>query len=341
MRKSHLLALLTLSLLGLVLAGWLPARGDTATQAAGLEYSDTFFPLISLELGAQFVGSPTYGALPLTVQFTNMSSGGYTASFWDFGDGHSSTDIHPLHTYNAAGNFTVTLTITRHHSSASLVRQDYIRTHFGSQALRNPSFEDGWIDLSMIAQQPNEWTLDWLQPGETLYDDLYGNQAGAEPECVHKHNNQLPPDERLGMPGALILDGDYTYKIFHGSMPFGAQLTQTVSNLPPHANGRLVVPILVDRHEDTDPYGGESGVWVNGVGAWVPNGTMGDRTWYYHEVLFAVPAEGEVDVLIRVKDKYGHKDYFIDALIMQVTSIDAPSGPSIGEISNSPAEKVR
>lgn len=46
---------------------------------------------------------------PLTVAFVNQSSHGISY-LWDFGDGNTSTDINPVHTYNQNGNYTVTLT---------------------------------------------------------------------------------------------------------------------------------------------------------------------------------------------------------------------------------------
>ena len=46
------------------------------------------------------------------VSFTNTSSD-FDTLLWDFGDGTTSTEIHPVHTYPAGGNYTVSLTITR------------------------------------------------------------------------------------------------------------------------------------------------------------------------------------------------------------------------------------
>jgi PKD repeat protein len=59
---------------------------------------------------AGFSAAPTSGPAPLTVQFTDTSTGAPTAWAWDFGDGGSSTAQHPSHTYTAAGTYTVTLT---------------------------------------------------------------------------------------------------------------------------------------------------------------------------------------------------------------------------------------
>lgn len=44
----------------------------------------------------------------IPVHFTNESSGA-TSYLWDFGDGNTSTAVNPVHTYNAAGTYTVKL----------------------------------------------------------------------------------------------------------------------------------------------------------------------------------------------------------------------------------------
>lgn len=45
-----------------------------------------------------------------TVSFTDLSTNA-TSWFWDFGDGNTSTQQNPTHTYNPVGNYTATLTI--------------------------------------------------------------------------------------------------------------------------------------------------------------------------------------------------------------------------------------
>lgn len=59
-----------------------------------------------------FSGSPTSGEAPLEVQFTSVHTGpGTPYYFWKFGDGSTSTDPNPTHTYMAPGKYTVTLTV--------------------------------------------------------------------------------------------------------------------------------------------------------------------------------------------------------------------------------------
>ena len=57
--------------------------------------------------------TPTGCSLPVTIIFTNTSSGSGTLSYaWDFGDGGTSTLQNPSHTYTIQGNFTVRLTVS-------------------------------------------------------------------------------------------------------------------------------------------------------------------------------------------------------------------------------------
>ncbi len=61
---------------------------------------------------AQFIGTPTSGAAPLTVNFSDQSSGVISSHSWTFGDGGGSGLASPAHTYNAAGTYNVTLSVT-------------------------------------------------------------------------------------------------------------------------------------------------------------------------------------------------------------------------------------
>lgn len=60
---------------------------------------------------AGFTMSKTSVDVDETVEFTNNSENAVTY-LWDFGDGNTSTDEHPAHSYSSGGNFTITLTAT-------------------------------------------------------------------------------------------------------------------------------------------------------------------------------------------------------------------------------------
>ena len=62
--------------------------------------------------GAGFGVNCTNGSAPLSVQFADKSTGTVTGWKWDFGDGSTSTEQSPSHTYLKPGNCTVKLTVS-------------------------------------------------------------------------------------------------------------------------------------------------------------------------------------------------------------------------------------
>ncbi|MEA5456674.1 PKD domain-containing protein [Sinomonas sp. JGH33] len=68
---------------------------------------------------ASFTASPTSGVAPLSVGFTDTSSGSPTSWAWAFGDGGTSTAQNPTHSYAAAGTYTAKLTASNAGGSSS------------------------------------------------------------------------------------------------------------------------------------------------------------------------------------------------------------------------------
>lgn len=216
--------------------------------------------------------------------------------------------------------------------------------------LKNSSFENGWTDVyagndfgHLTNQQPTDWRLRWLWPGESLFGS---DEAHGVPECVHKLADQLPPNERPGGSDPLILDGEAVYKVFHNGAAFGAELWQVVSGLVPDSVARITVPVRIHAHgekDNPDSYAAESGVWlldewemqddmlipVHGDGDWEPlsrerqwkiiPGVKPDGwMWFVHEEQITVPDSGEICVLVRVKSKWDKPvDFFIDDLTLE------------------------
>jgi PKD repeat protein len=98
------------------------ASGTATTTQANLVTVAENPPL----LNAKFSATPTAGAAPLPVQFTDASVGGATAWAWDFGDGSTSTEQSPAHTYAANGTYTVKLTVTGPNGTNTRIRTDYV-----------------------------------------------------------------------------------------------------------------------------------------------------------------------------------------------------------------------
>ncbi len=84
---------------------------------------------------ADFSAAPSQGTAPLTVQFTDSSTGTPTSWLWDFGDGFTSAAQHPSHLYAAAGTYTVSLTASNSGGSNTVTGADAIVVSEGWQFL--------------------------------------------------------------------------------------------------------------------------------------------------------------------------------------------------------------
>lgn len=88
---------------------------------------DTGSVYIAVPPIADFSATPTSGIAPLSVSFTNLSTGDWTSSSWDFGDGATSTENNPSHQYATPGTYTVSLTVSGPGGSDNETKTDYIQ----------------------------------------------------------------------------------------------------------------------------------------------------------------------------------------------------------------------
>jgi PKD repeat protein len=86
------------------------SKGAATSTRSSTDLIKVYHPL-----DAQFKASKVSGTPPFEVVFTNQSLGGTSIVGWkwDFGDGSTSIQKTPTHTYAKTGNFDVSLTITR------------------------------------------------------------------------------------------------------------------------------------------------------------------------------------------------------------------------------------
>jgi VCBS repeat-containing protein len=91
-----------------------------------------------------FTANRTRGLAPLTVNFTNLTqpAGMVTSYLWDFGDGNTSTEANPVHTYSADGRYTVSLTAYWEGTQTTHTKTDYIVI---SDLIFKDGFESGGL----------------------------------------------------------------------------------------------------------------------------------------------------------------------------------------------------
>lgn len=86
----------------------------TISDAKGCSHSKLQPNLIQIFTppAAAFMRSDSAGCAPLSVTFSDLSSGNIQAWLWDFGNGNTSTQPAPAQVYGATGTFPVTLKVT-------------------------------------------------------------------------------------------------------------------------------------------------------------------------------------------------------------------------------------
>ncbi|MDD1689819.1 MAG: PKD domain-containing protein [Methanoregula sp.] len=82
-----------------------------------------------------FSATPRQGTIPLTVSFTDVSKNKPTAWDWDFGDGTTSTEQDPSHTFLQPGTYTVKLKVSNHFGSDALAQTGFINASLPGTAL--------------------------------------------------------------------------------------------------------------------------------------------------------------------------------------------------------------
>ena len=98
-----------------------PGGSDSLTRSGYVSVS------AGTQLEASFSATPVSGMAPLTVSFTDLSSGSPTGWLWSFGDGASSSQRSPVHTYDDPGTYSVTLTVTRPGASDTFTSTNLVR----------------------------------------------------------------------------------------------------------------------------------------------------------------------------------------------------------------------
>jgi PKD repeat protein len=99
---------------------------------------------------ASFTAEPVAGEMPLSVRFVDGSIGEVRAWRWDFGDGSTSTERSPVHTYVAVGTWSVTLEVVGPGGSSTLEKPGLI-------TVTEPSFTMRAGDVSALPGDRDIW----------------------------------------------------------------------------------------------------------------------------------------------------------------------------------------
>ena len=141
---------------------------NTTVTVASSETTSTNFTLAHLPPVAAFSGTPRSGKTPLTVSFADASTGyNITSWSWNFGDGATSTDQNPEHTYFTIRAYTVTLTVENEGGNDTKVQNSFIIV------VRPPSDNDDSAPLPVVA---DTGTLLTSSEGKVLRDTIFTSE---------------------------------------------------------------------------------------------------------------------------------------------------------------------
>jgi PKD repeat protein len=125
----------------------LRVMGVSSSTAERLDYIS-----VDERIVVDFSAEPRSGPAPLDVLFTNQTTGaGVLFATWDFGDGRTSAEPDPMHTYSVDGAYDVSLRVVTESQVIVETKRAFIQV--GSLAgtfVRGDANGDGAVDLSDV-----------------------------------------------------------------------------------------------------------------------------------------------------------------------------------------------
>ncbi len=190
---------------------------------------------------AAFSASPTLGIMPLNVQFTDMSTGVPASWSWNFGDGNTSNESSPLHTYSKVGKFTVSLTVKNVKGTNTTKKTKYIDVEVVPVAEFSANKTLGKAPLSVkftdkSTGDPTSWNWDFGD-GNTSTEEkpvhVYSavgiyNVTLTATNAVG--NNTTTKSDYIDVEGVPV--ADFSANSTLGIMPFNVSFTDLSTGVP-------------------------------------------------------------------------------------------------------------
>ncbi|PFG40131.1 uncharacterized protein DUF1349 [Georgenia soli] len=153
---------------------------------------------------ARMSADVTSGPVPLTVQFDSAGSrdpdGSEITVAWDFGDGATSTDPAPSHTYTEAGDYTATLTVTDADGQTSSATRAITAGNTAPTITVDAPPNGGFFSFGDVVRY--SVTVTDPEDGEIDCEDVIVQPALGHDEHAH------PYDQYRGCSGAIPIEGD-------------------------------------------------------------------------------------------------------------------------------------
>lgn len=157
--------------------------------------------------------------------FTDLSTNIPIEWEWDFGDGETSTEQHPVHTYVAEGIYTVTLTATNLVGPSTTVKTDYITVAFPEDPIVEN--DTNCVDFSATLNATGEGTLKWYDVatgGVPIFEgSSYTTPVLTTTTTYYVEDDLFDSPDFVGPVDNTFGDGNYyngnQYQVFNNPTP--------------------------------------------------------------------------------------------------------------------------
>ncbi|MDX2245624.1 MAG: PKD domain-containing protein [Bacteroidia bacterium] len=216
------------------------------------------FKPLQAQVTSDFTSNAQSGCSPLTVQFTNLSSGPITSYLWDFGNGNTSNLPNPGVIYVTPGTYTVTLTVSDGSASDVMVKTGFITVFQDPAANFGASVTNGCAPLPVLF---NDLTTLGNAPITSWVWDFGDGNVSNLPTPVHTY----------GAPGSY----DVTLVVTDANGCTSSLLQPNLINVstPPSVNYTWTgntgcqIPFSVTFNSTVAPAGAYTYLWDFGDGA--------------------------------------------------------------------------
>ncbi|MCB9230506.1 MAG: T9SS type A sorting domain-containing protein [Bacteroidia bacterium] len=207
--------------------------------------TDTFQVTVSLDTSL----SPAFSPAPngLLVNFTDQTSGAITAWYWDFGDGFTSSQPNPQHTFATPGAYNVCLTVTGNCGPVTVCQQINVGCggQTGSITYNGPGMPNACDFVSLIAPGGSNYLWSTGASTQTIFPNQSGDYAVSymdSSSCARQDTYSLAistvPVTWIGQLGTAS-GNDTLYRTVPGASSWGTSGASSQEVLLPNANGQL------------------------------------------------------------------------------------------------------
>lgn len=193
-------------------------------------------PMVNFEIIFSDASTGQSCLSPCYITLNNKTIGANATYFWDFGDGNTSTQKNPQHSFGTDGNFVITLTATNQYGTSSLSKTLRVFPNFSKVKLRS-------ITLNSIFLPLNTYDADETYPHSCpdLYITAFNNTAGS---VIIQNRDIAVLTDVQSMPCTLYnlhdvdvnLYGYYAINIMDYDDPLFPQLDEYVATFYPSFN---------------------------------------------------------------------------------------------------------